>query len=70
MECRGSTSDCGATTIPLIKIKNNDKSDKYFVKIKLRTDPTSGKSDLYEFKMTLFDNGDPDEFLFLFVIPT
>ena len=44
--------------IPLIKIKIDDKSDTYFVKIKLRRDPTSEKLDLYEFKMTLFDNGD------------
>ena len=44
--------------IPLIKSKNYDKSDKYFVKINLRSDPTSQESDLYEFKMSLFDNGD------------
>ena len=29
------------TPIPLIKIKNNEKQDKYFVEIKLRRDPTS-----------------------------
>ena len=29
--------------IPLIKTKNDDKLDKYFVKIKLRRYPTSGK---------------------------
>ena len=39
-------------------------SNKYCVKIKLCTDPTSQKSDLYEFKNTLFDNGDPKEFFF------
>ena len=37
--------------------------DKYFVKIKLGRDPTSEKSDLYKFKMDLFDNGNPEEFL-------
>ena len=52
--------------IPLIKINNDDKSDKYFVNIKFRSDPTSEKSDLYEFKMALFYNSDTDEFL-LFV---
>ena len=26
-------------------------------------DPTSATSDLYDFKMYLFDNGDPEEFL-------
>ena len=29
----------------------------------MRRDPTSEKSDLYRLKMTLFDNGDPEEFL-------
>ena len=33
--------------IPLIKIKNDDKPDKYFVKNKLFRDPTSEKSDFY-----------------------
>ena len=42
---------------PLIKSKKDDKLDKYFIRIKLRRDPTSEKLDLYEFKMTLFDNG-------------
>ena len=37
--------------IPLIKIKNDEKLDKHFVKIKLCMDPTSEKSDLYEFKL-------------------
>ena len=49
--------------IPLIKIKHDDKSDKYFVKLKLCIDPTSYLSDLYEFMMDLFDNGDPEKFL-------
>ena len=52
--------------ITLIKSQNNDKLDKYFVKIKLRRDPTSDKSDHYEFKMALFDNGESEDFL-LFV---
>ena len=34
-------------------------------KIKLCRDPTSEKSDLYEFKVALFDNGEPQEFLFI-----
>ena len=50
----------------LIKSNNNDKLDKDFVKLKLRKYPTSDKTDLYEFKMALFDNGKPEEFL-LFV---
>ena len=35
--------------ITLIKSKNDDKSDKYFGKIKLHRDPMSENSNLYEF---------------------
>ena len=49
---------------PLIKSKHSDKSDKFFVKIILHRDPTSATSDLYELKMALLDNGNPEEFLF------
>ena len=52
--------------ILLIKSMNDTKSDKYFVKIKLSRDTTSEKSDLYDLKTALFDNGDPEEF-FLFI---
>ena len=52
--------------IQIIKSKNNNKSDKYCVEIKLRRDPTLAKSDISELKMALFDNGDLEEFL-LFV---
>ena len=52
--------------IPLVKENHDGKSDKDFVKIKLRRNPMSPTSDLYEFKMSLFDNGEPEEFL-LFV---
>ena len=50
-------------TIPLIKSKKDDKSDKYFIKVKLRRSPTSEKSDFYEFKVALSDNSKPEEFL-------
>ena len=53
--------------IPLIKEKHNGKSDNDSVKLKLRRDPTLPTSDLYEFKIYLFHNGHPEEFL-LFVI--
>ena len=43
--------------IPLIKVTYDGKSEKYFVKLKLRKYPTSSTSDLYEFRMSLFDNG-------------
>ena len=48
------------TSFTLIKSKNDTKVGKYFVKNKLCRDPTSEKSDLYEFKIALFDNGDPE----------
>ena len=50
----------------LIKSNHNDKADTDFVIMKVRRYPTSYKSELYEFKMALFDNGKPEEFL-LFV---
>ena len=51
--------------IPLIKSKNIKKLDKDCVEIKLRRDPKSQQSDLYELKMYLFDNGELEEFLLL-----
>ena len=47
----------------LMKETYNSNPDEYFVKLKLRRDPTSSMSDLYEFKMSLFDHGKPEEFL-------
>ena len=43
---------------PLIKIKHDDKFDKDIFELKLHSDPTSHKLDLYEFKMSYFWNGD------------
>ena len=48
--------------IPQIKLNHDGKSDKYFVELKLRRDPTSSTEDLYDFKMSLFENGNPEEF--------
>ena len=45
--------------ISLIKSNHNDKADKDFVIMKVRRYPTSYKSELYEFKMALFENGEP-----------
>ena len=42
---------------PLITSKHDNKSEKDFVTMKLRRDPTSENSDPYEFKMALFYNG-------------
>ena len=42
---------------PLTKIQHDDKSEKDFVKMTLRRDPTSENSDPYELKMALFYNG-------------
>ena len=52
--------------VPLIKSKNDEKSDKYCAEIKLCIDPTSKNSDLYELKMALFDKGKTEDLL-LFV---
>ena len=49
--------------IALIKETYNDKSYEDFVKLELRRDPMSSKSDIYELNMYLFDHGDPEEFL-------
>ena len=51
------------TPISLIKINNDEKSYKVFVKIKFRRDPTSAKLNRYKFKMALFYNGKMEEFL-------
>ena len=52
--------------ISLIKSNHNDKSDKDIVKLKLRRDPTSYLSELYEFNLDFIYNGETEEFL-LFV---
>ena len=52
--------------ILLVKVKYNGKSYKYFIQLKSCRYLTSRTSDLYEFKISLFDNGEPEEFL-LFV---
>ena len=49
--------------IPQNKGNNDTKQDKYDVKTKLRRDPTSEKSDLYEFKIVLFENKYPEDLL-------
>ena len=56
-----------STPIPPIKRNNDDKLDEDFFKIKLSRDPKSEKLDLFEFKMELFDKGDPEEFLFFYL---
>ena len=53
-------------SIPIIKENHYGKSDKDVVKLKLRRDPTLPTSNLYGFKISLFDNGEPVKFL-LFV---
>ena len=50
----------------LVKETPTNKSDGNYVKLKLRIDPTSSTLYLYEFTMSLFDHGKPEEFL-LFV---
>ena len=50
-------------SITLINKTYNGDSEKDFVKLKLRRDPMSSTSELYEFKISLFEHGDPEEFL-------
>ena len=47
----------------LIKSKHDDNSEKDIVKLKLHRETISDNPDLYEFKISLFDNGGPEEFL-------
>ena len=49
--------------ITLIRGKKDEKLDKAFIKIKFCRDPTSENLQPYEFKMSLFDNVKPEEFL-------
>ena len=49
--------------ILLVNVKHNGKPCKYFIKLKLCRNLTLSTSDLYEFKISLFDNGEPEEFL-------
>ena len=49
--------------ITLNKEKHNGKSENDFVKLKLRRDPMLCLSDLYEFKISFFENDEPDKFL-------
>ena len=43
--------------IPLIQETYGGKSEKDIVKLKLDRDPMLSTSELYDFKMSLFDNG-------------
>ena len=56
--------------IPLIKNNNDDKSDKYFDKIKFCRDTTPEKLGLFGLKMVFFDNDEPEDFFFSFVTST
>ena len=53
--------------IPLIQETHDGKSDKCFVKLKLGMNTMLSASDLYEFKISLFDSCEPEEFFCLFV---
>ena len=45
--------------ITLINWTYNVKLEKDIVKLKLRKFPTSSTLDLYDFRMSLFENGNP-----------
>ena len=61
-----NTAHVESPPIPVIKETFNDKSDGDYVKLKLCRYPTSSTSDLYEFRLYLFDHGKQEEFLLLF----
>ena len=48
--------------ITLIGETYNGKLDEYFIKQKMCRDPTYSTSDLYEFKMSLFEHEKLEEF--------
>ena len=50
-------------SVSLTKSKTNKNSEKDYAKIKLRINPSLETSDIYEFKMDLFDNDNLEEFL-------
>ena len=52
---------------PLIKVKYDGKSDKYFVKLNMHRHPTSSMSDFYKSDIALFENDKPEELFCLFV---
>ena len=49
--------------IHLINWTYGGKLEKDIVNLKLCRDPTSSTSDLYELRISFFDNGNPEEFL-------
>ena len=49
--------------IPLVQKISTGKSDGDYVKLKLCKDPMSSTSELYEFRMSLFDHCQLEEFL-------
>ena len=49
--------------IPLIIVINDGESDKKIVNLKFCGYPKSSTSDLYEFRVSVFDNGNPEGFL-------
>ena len=52
--------------IPIIKEMFNDNSDEYFVEIKFCRYTTFSTLELFDFILSLFDHGNPEEFI-LFV---
>ena len=49
--------------IPLVKETSTGKSYGDYVKLKFLRGPTSSTSDLYEFRMSLFNHGHPEKFI-------
>ena len=58
------------TLITLTKLNSDEKLYKYCVNFKLCRDPKSIKLDIYESKISLFDNGKSEELLLLILGPS
>ena len=53
-----NTAHVDTPPVPFIKETSTSKSDVDYVKLNMRRDPTSSTSDIYEFRMSLFDHDD------------
>ena len=63
MTIGGYTGTNWGTSQPLIKYETERKPENYYIKTKLHRNTMSAMSDFYDYNMSLFENGEPEEFL-------
>ena len=63
MDFQASSDSYGPLSYSNNKIKLDKKLEKYYVTIIFLRNPTSEMYGMYRFRMELFDNGQPEEFL-------